>query len=170
MLDQLKRRGLDIQAFVMDHSAGKVYFKSATMSEGRKEILAAQEPKQNCTMYVVADPDVESHARMMKAVKGEGMPTLKNPFVHGNLFVTFNIEFPDQLSSHTMDQLRGLLPPPLNTTGQLDDNTDMELHTLTQMDPVQSHLSNKANMTVGGEAYDEDEANSGPWQPQCAQM
>merc|ERR1712046_95148 len=124
---------------------------------GREKILAAQERKQNCTMYALADPDAESHLRMMKAVKGEGMPTLKNPFVHGNLFIILSIEFPDKLSLDSREQLRGLLPPPLNAARESEDDADVEVHTLTDMDPVQSHISNKANMTVGGEAYDEDE-------------
>ena len=35
--------------------------------------------------YVLPDPDAKKPFRMMKAVKDEGMPTYKNPFVHGNL-------------------------------------------------------------------------------------
>merc|ERR1712224_648777 len=114
-----------------DHSAGKAYFKAAMKSGSREEILVAREPKQNCTMFVVADPDADSNLRMMKAVKDEGMPTLKNPFVHGNLFILLNIEFPSKLSFDTMDQLRQLLPSPLNTPQQSKDDTDVEVHMLT---------------------------------------
>jgi len=163
---QLIRQGIDVSGFIVDQESGRAYFKSGT----RSEILSAQQPKQHCTMYVVADPNAESSARMMKAVKGEGMPTLKNPFVYGNLFIILNIEFPQSLSSNVQEQLRELLPPPLNAPANaINDGT--EEHVLMDIDPVQSLSSNQANMSVGGQAYDEDEEVGGaPGQPQCAQM
>lgn len=107
---------------------------------------------------------------MMKAVKDEGMPTLKNPFVHGNLFIILNIEFPQSISSDVQEQLRALLPPPLHPP-TLTASDDTEVHELVDIDPVQSYSLNRSNMTVGGEAYDEDEEVRGMrGQPQCAQM
>merc|ERR1712038_2189126 len=105
---QLKRKGIDVGAFVVD--GGKAYFKQCT----REEALAAKKTKKGSTMYIVSDPDAKTAFRMMTAVKGEGMPTFKNPFVHGNLFLNLTIEFPDKLTSDAQSQLRGLLPPPLN--------------------------------------------------------
>lgn len=105
----------------------------------------------------------------MKAVKDEGMPTLKNPFVYGNLFIILNIEFPQSLSSDAQEGLKALLPPLLNTP-MLGTDDDIEVHTLVDIDPVQSCSLNQANMAVNGEAYDEDEAHARPEQPQCAQM
>lgn len=163
---ELKRRGADATAFIVDQNSGRAYFKSGP----RNDILTAREPKQNCIMYVIADPDTESHLRMMKAVKDEGMPTLKNPFLHGNLFIILNIEFPESLSSDVQERLRELLPSPLSAPPSAKDDNDTEVHILTDMDTVQSHRSNQANMTVSGEAYDEDEERSMPQQPQCAQM
>merc|ERR1712038_1425700 len=78
---QLKRKGIDVGVFVV--SGGRAHFKQGT----REEVLAAKVPKRGSTMYVVSDPDANNHLRMMKAVKDEGMPTSKNPFVHGNLFL-----------------------------------------------------------------------------------
>merc|ERR1711879_913334 len=86
---------------------------------------------------------------------GEGMPTLKNPMIQGNLFLILNIEFPESLQSETQHELRKLLPPPLNSTSTTEDD-DVEVHTLSDIDPVQSYKSNQVNMDVGGEAYDED--------------
>merc|ERR1712100_274526 len=100
-------------------------------------------------MHIAADPLAESRQRMMKAVKGEGMPTLKNPFVHGNLFIIFNIEFPQSLPEHTHEKLRALLPPPLSPP-ILDSGDDAEQHELTDIDPVRSYSSNKANMVASG--------------------
>jgi DnaJ-class molecular chaperone len=160
---QLKKRGLNVTAFVIDENSGRTYFKEGS----RDEILAAKQPKQQCTMYVVGDPSAESSSRMVKAVKGEGMPTLKNPFAHGNLFIILNIEFPEAISPKAQDQLREILPPPIHTPMSIDDD---EVYTLTDMDPVESHASNKTNMSASGEAYDEDEERSMPGQPQCRQM
>merc|ERR1712091_204223 len=106
------------------------------------------QPRRGCTTYVVADPGAQSHLRVMKAVKGEGMPTLKNPFVHGNLFIIFNTEFPQSLSSEVQEQMRNLLPPPLLPTPLAGD--DAEVHELVDIDPVQSANSNRINMVVGG--------------------
>merc|ERR1712007_105537 len=104
----------------------------------------ASQPKQNCTMYVVADPNAENHLRMMKAVKDEGMPTLKNPFVNGNLFIILNIDFPQSLSSEVQEQLRALLPPPLHAPVV---DADAEVHEVIDIDPVQSYNINRADMT-----------------------
>merc|ERR1719333_1279392 len=75
---QLKRKGIDVGVFVVDGS--RAYFKQCT----REEALAAKKTKRGSTMYIVSDPDAKRSFRMIKAVKDEGMPTYKNPFVHGN--------------------------------------------------------------------------------------
>merc|ERR1712084_183864 len=85
---QLKRKGIDVGVFVVD--SNRAYFKQGT----REEVLAAKKTRKGCTMYVLADPNANSHLRMMKAVKDEGMPTYKNPFIRGNLFINLTIEFP----------------------------------------------------------------------------
>ena len=43
-------------------------------------------------------------------VAGEGMPSKGNPFVKGNLYVAFHIDFPKTLSKDIADKLRDLLP------------------------------------------------------------
>jgi len=122
-------------------------------------------------MYVLQDLIAFNPMRIMKAVKGEGMPTYKNPFVHGNLFLILNIQFPDSLDIGKQGQLRQLLPPPLNTTTGRSD----EEHVVTDIDPVASYNANKVNMQAGGEAYDEDDEGGGGGGPggggvQCQQM
>merc|ERR1712232_989586 len=89
---QLKRKGIDVGVFVVDGS--RAYFKQCT----REEALAAKKTKRGSTMYVISDPDAKKNFRMIKAVKDEGMPTYKNPFVHGNHFLILTIEFPDSLT------------------------------------------------------------------------
>merc|ERR1712038_1325654 len=148
---QLKRKGIDVGVFVVDQR--RAYFKQCA----REEALAAKKPKKGSTMYIVSDPEAKKSFRMMKAVKGEGMPTYKNPFVHGNLFLILTIQFPANLNPETQKNLRALLPPPLNVP---KGNSDEE-HFVTDIDPVLSYNSNKVNMQAGGEAYDDDGEGEG---------
>ena len=140
------------------------------------QALAVKKTSKGKTMYIVADPDANKGLRMMQALKGEGMPTVKNPFVHGNLFLIFTIDFPESLSVETQSSLRKMLPPPLNKPKFKEDDKDVEVHTLTHMDPVASFNENKINMKGGGEAYDDEDDDdcgmrSGPGQHvQCNQQ
>eukprot|EP00747_Dinoflagellata_sp_TGD_P074860 gnl/TRDRNA2_/TRDRNA2_158494_c0_seq2.p1 gnl/TRDRNA2_/TRDRNA2_158494_c0~~gnl/TRDRNA2_/TRDRNA2_158494_c0_seq2.p1 ORF type:complete len:534 (-),score=142.56 gnl/TRDRNA2_/TRDRNA2_158494_c0_seq2:64-1581(-) len=150
---QLKRKGIDVGVFVI--YGDKAHFKQCS----REEALHAKVNKKGAMMYVVSDPNAKSSMRVMKAVKDEGMPTYKNPFIHGNLFLILNIEFPDSLAKEQQEGLQKLLPPPLNVPVSKGD--DVEIHQLVDMDPIQSYASNKVNMQTGGEAYDEDEDGGG---------
>jgi DnaJ family protein A protein 2 len=50
----------------------------------------------------------------VKMLPDEGMPSKGNPFVRGNLYVMFRVEFPNdnELPSNVVDELRKLLPEP----------------------------------------------------------
>merc|ERR1719506_155056 len=166
---QLKRKGIDVGCFCVDGQ--RAYFKQAS----REEVLAAKKTKRGTTMYVLADPNANGSLRMMKAVKDEGMPTYKNPFIHGNLFLMLTIEFPDTLTEANQAAIRKLLPPALNTTTAKPDEEGVEVHNVTDIDPVQSYNDNKVNMKAGGDdAYDEDDDDGpgmrGPGGAQCQQM
>jgi len=168
---QLKRKGIDVGVFVVDSQ--RAYFKQGT----REEVLAAKKTAKGKTMYVLGDPNAKAHLRMIKAVKDEGMPTYKNPFVHGNLFLLLTIEFPDTLTPENQKGIRSLLPPPLNVPKIKESDEGVEVHIAKDIDPVESYNSNKANMSAGGDsAYDDDEDEGGgggmrgPGGQQCQQM
>merc|ERR1712139_270480 len=167
---QLKRQGIDVGVFVVD--SNRAYFKQGT----REEIIAAKKTRKGSTMYVISDPNANAHLRLMKAVKDEGMPTVKNPFIHGNLFLMLTIEFPTTIKPEDQKKMRALLPPALNVPTISEKDEGVEVHTVTDIDPVQSYASNKANMKAGGDdAYDEDEdghggGGHGPGGVQCQQM
>jgi len=155
---QLKKQGIEVGCFVVDRE--KAVFKKCT----RAEALAAKRTRRGSTMYVATDPNEKRPVRTMMAVKDEGMPTYKNPFVHGNLFLILTIEFPDMLEPEVQDVLREFLPGPLNLPQFKDDDQSVEMHKVVKLDPVKSLNDNKINMTTGGEAYDEeeeDEADAG---------
>merc|ERR1712226_1203689 len=48
----------------------------------------------------------------IKMVRGEGMPTHKDPFNKGKLIVLFNITFPEKLDPSVAAKLAALLPKP----------------------------------------------------------
>merc|ERR1719401_1005428 len=129
---QLKRKGIDVGVFV---DGSRAYFKSCT----REEALAAKKTRRGCSMYIVSDPDAKKSFRMIKAVKDEGMPTYKNPFVHGNLFLLLTIEFPDELSVDNQKAIEKLLPPPLNVPKIKEDDANVEVHMVTDIDPITSY-------------------------------
>lgn len=136
----VKRQGIDAGAFVVDGQRG--YIKQCS----REEALQAKVSRKGCTMYVLADPTEKKPFRMMKAVKEEGMPTYNSPFVHGNLFLILSIEFPDSIPAESQDAIRKLLPPPLHKSELNETSDGVEVHTVTDIDPVWSYNSNKENM------------------------
>lgn len=65
------------------------------------------------TIYITNKAgDVIKHAEL-RVVTGEGMPLRNNPFERGDLFVEFNIDFPDDnfATIEQMQLLEALLPP-----------------------------------------------------------
>jgi len=103
---QLKEKGIGCFC----QTGGRTFFKQCTFGAA----MAARVPSKGTKLFVVSDPVSASQKRMMKAVEGEGMPRLKSPFEHGNLFVILRIEFPPSLSAETQAALCALLPPPIN--------------------------------------------------------
>merc|ERR1712232_335437 len=151
----LKRQGIDVGVFVVDGQ--RAHFKQCT----REEALAAKTTRKGHTMYIVADPDAKKAERVMKAVEDEGMPTYKNPFVHGNIVLMLTIKFPEVLDVLAQAEIKKLLPPPLNVCELQEEDPSVETHTIVDIDPVQSYNSNKINMQAGGEAYDDDDEETG---------
>ena len=110
----------------------------------------------------IIKPVVEG--RGLKAVRGEGMPTHKNPFVKGNLFILIDIVFPESLEDAPMKELKKLLPQPSEKPVDENDHS-YELHYVEDLEPSQGRSSGS-----GGEAYYEDDSPHGA-QPgvQCRQ-
>lgn len=152
---QLKRKGIDVGCFVVQN--GKASFKVCS----REEAMEGKKTKKGCTMYVLRDVNAFDSKRVMKAVKDEGMPTVKNPFICGNLFLVITIEFPTSLTPDAQTKIRQFLPPALNSTTLKDGQEGVETHFITDIDPVASHNSNKVNMKAGGEAYDDSDDERG---------
>jgi len=156
---QLKGKG--IGCFVQ--RGGKTVFKQCTTEQA----LAAKTKAKGAKLFVLQDPESTKHTRMMKAVKGEGLPRLRAPFENGNLFIAFTIEFPDAIPPAAAAELLKLLGPPKHVVKAKEDDDDVELCELTDLDPVTSFKD-----YIPAEQDDDDEEGGGPGgqRVQCAQQ
>eukprot|EP00929_Paragymnodinium_shiwhaense_P090919 TRINITY_DN50998_c0_g1_i2.p1 TRINITY_DN50998_c0_g1~~TRINITY_DN50998_c0_g1_i2.p1 ORF type:complete len:512 (+),score=118.08 TRINITY_DN50998_c0_g1_i2:106-1641(+) len=159
----LKAKGLDVTCFVVFE--GRAYFRTCP----RDEVISGKQEKKGATMYLLPNNDVPNEKRFMKAVRGEGMPTLKNPFVYGNLFLILSIEFPEALDDATQAKLRKILGNTrLNEPLFSPDDQEVEIHQVVDMDPVNSLHSNKVNMEVDHGFDEEAEAGAAAAAQQAA--
>lgn len=126
----------------------------------RDELLSAKKAKKGSRLFVVADKNASNPERMMKAVKGEGMPMHKNPFICGNLFIILKIEFPTQMDEKAVKLLKQALPAPERALKFKENADDTEIHFLSTMDPVESAKEGKAGQQHDS-AYDEDGEGGG---------
>uniref|UniRef100_A0A1B6JQ81 Chaperone DnaJ C-terminal domain-containing protein n=1 Tax=Homalodisca liturata TaxID=320908 RepID=A0A1B6JQ81_9HEMI len=88
----------------------------------------------------------------IKGIAGEGMPHYKNPFEKGNLYIKFDVTFPDNhfTSETKLQELESILPPrPQVTLPPLEDLEEVDLQ---EYDP-----NERRNDGARGEAYDDDE-------------
>lgn len=99
----------------------------------------------------------------IKMVKGEGMPSLGNPFVKGDLYIAFHVKLPEELSPKTIEQLKKILPG--NDMEEEYDAEHVEEHFMDRADL--RHFGKGGAATTGGE-YDSDE-DEGPQGVQCQQ-
>lgn len=113
----------------------------------------------------VIKPEASASAPYVKIVPNEGMPSHGNPFVKGNLYVLFRVEFPTDgdLSKKVVQQLKKLLPSPA-----MDIEYDEE-----EVEVVHLEMGDVKNFGKGGAAshdnnYDSDD-EEGPGQVQCQQ-
>jgi len=139
--------GKGVGAFVIRR--GNVIFKKCD----RTEAVAAQVPRNGSTLYVVGDPSQGGSGRAMKAVAGEGMPRGANPFENGNLFISFEIEFPEAgaLDEAARAALLKCVPKKCKALSKENDK-GVEVVSLTDVDPVASFENNKP-----AESDEEDE-------------
>jgi len=98
------------------------------------------------------------------AIRDEGMPTHKNPYVRGNLYVEFDVEFPSpqSLTPDIKKQLKKLLPAPSKMELDEDDYEEVGLEV------VDIEAEKKRHQQQSKEAYEEDEERPrGGGQPGC---
>jgi len=105
----------------------------------------------------------------VKQVNDEGLPSQGNPFVKGNLYILFRVQFPTtgDLSAEQIKALKAILPDPDDGDDMDDDDDDVEV---VHMDAADLRYFGKggSEMSGGGE-YDSDEEGAGQQGVQCQQ-
>ncbi|XP_077567370.1 dnaJ homolog subfamily A member 4 [Stigmatopora nigra] len=101
------------------------------------------------TLLITSLPGEVIKNKDMKVIQGEGMPLYRSPCEKGQLFIQFQVEFPEKhwLPEHLMFQLERLLPPREDVL-VIDDMEEVELCEVDERSKQHNH---------GREAYDEDE-------------
>jgi len=156
---QLKGKG--IGCFVQ--KGGKTVFKQCSTEQA----LAAKTSSRGSKLFIIQDPESTKHTRMMKAVKGEGLPRLRAPFENGNLFICFTIEFPNSINPTAAKELLSLLNPPKHVVKAKEDDDDVEVVEICDMDPVTSF---KDYIPAEQDDDDDEGGGGGGQRVQCAQQ
>ena len=108
------------------------------------------------------DPDTGRSMPYMMMVPKEGMPSRGNPFVKGNLYVAFHIDFPKTISADVADKLRELLPD-ANMEEEYDPNEVEECF----LEETDLRHFGKGGAEAASDDYDSDD--DGPGNVQCQQ-
>lgn len=108
----------------------------------------------------------------VKTVIGEGMPKAGEPFTKGNLYIKFDVEFPESLKKEQIAALEAVFGPASSKSkaGSPSMKDIDEEVTLIDFSKEQVRDSQR-NAKSGGNQYDEDEEGSGAGpRVQCAQQ
>lgn len=101
-----------------------------------------------------------------KAINDEEMPVYQRPFMKGNLYIHFSVDFPESFTPEQCKALEAVLPP--RTASQL---TDMELDECEETTLHDVNLEEEMRKKQSQqEAYEEEEEGSGGPRVQCAQQ
>lgn len=99
----------------------------------------------------------------LKGIKNEGMPHYKNPFEKGNLYIKFQISFPDNnfQTEEVLKSIESLLPPRSPFVMPVGENVE---------EVIMMEYTEEKREEAYNEAYDEDFAgHGGPGLP-CTQQ
>jgi DnaJ family protein A protein 2 len=125
-----------------------------------REVLIKSKPGE------VIKPEASSQHPFVKIVPNEGMPSHGNPFVKGNLYVLFRVEFPsdNELSEKAVKELKKVLPRPAMDVAYDEENVEV-----VHLDHADVKNFGKGGATSHDNNYDSDDDGEGPGQVQCQQ-
>jgi DnaJ family protein A protein 2 len=114
----------------------------------------------------VIKPEADQTRPFVKIVPGEGMPSHGNPFVKGDLYVLFRVDFPDD-GDLTPDQVEGLKK--LLPGASKGEDYDAETAEIVHLEHGIVTNFGKGGVQGGVSAYDSDDDEASPQGPQCQQ-
>ena len=105
---------------------------------------------------------------LVHCIEEEGLPDFNNPMVKGDLYITFNIVFPDKITIDNKILLDGGFNKEIHT--KIDEiETEFEVYELTEKNPNISYEKYKEVLQENEERQEETN-NPGMQQQQCAQQ
>lgn len=161
--DLFKRKGADLlitKALSLKEALTGFAWKVKHL-DGR-ELIIKSKPGE------IIKPEAVGGRPFVKCVSNEGMPSRGNPFVKGNLYVLFTIQFPQdgELSADAVEALREFLPGP--SVMDVDEaNEEVEL---VHLDTAEVANFGKGGVQGQDSAYDEDDEEGGAGQPVACQQ
>ena len=130
------------------------------------------------TLVVQLNPGEVIKPGSFHCVQGEGMPVRGNPFLKGNMYIKFDVVFPNKVPSELAEPLRGLmggLPGQRSTFGQAAPSDAIEVGTRPVAD-IKQELQRRGQeqaQQARGAAYEsdsDDDMGGGGQRVQCAQQ
>ncbi|KAL6746893.1 molecular chaperone [Haematococcus lacustris] len=128
-------------------------------------------------LKVVTAPGEVIKPDSFKCIRDEGMPIHGRPFQRGNMYIKFDVVFPDQLSPDLVNALSRALPAsvPGVENGSMELDEHEELKSLSHVEDIEAELKSRVHLGKGhaGEAYDsddEEDGGRGGQRVQCAQQ
>lgn len=129
----------------------------------QREVVIQSKPGEVIRPQAVGD----FGAPFCKIIPKEGMPSHGNPFVKGDLYVLFQVEFPHDgdLSPEVVTSLKQLLPGPSDT---MDDH-DEEAVEIVHLEHADAKNFGKGGVQNHNTTYESDDEEGGPQAVQCHQ-
>ena len=101
-------------------------------------------------------------------VEEEGMPYMDSPMIKGDLYISFNIIFPDEISIDEETLIKGGFNNRINKKIDNEIESEMEVYELIKKDPSSSY--NKYKENVKKDEYREEENTQPEGVQQCSQQ
>lgn len=159
--DSFKRKGADLlitKTLSLNEAICGFEWKITHLD--KRELIIKSKPGE------VIKPENEGSVPFVKIVPQEGMPSHGNPFVKGNLYVLFRVEFPEdgELSENVVKTLKQALPSP-----GMDLDYDEEEVEVVNLDHADVRNFGKGGASSSNSAYDSDEDDERSSAVQCQQ-
>lgn len=158
--DLFKRKGADLLITkTLSLNEALCGFEWSVTHLDKREIIIKSRPGE------VIKPESAGGQPFVKIVSGEGMPSKGNPFIKGDLYVLFTVEFPKdgELSDDIVSVLKKTLPNP-----KMDIEFDEECMEICHLEGADVKNFGKGGASVQESTYDSDEDN-GQQNVECRQ-
>lgn len=144
-----KRKGADLLITkTLSLNEALCGFEWAVPHLDKREIVIKSRPGE------VIRPESAGGQPFVKKVSGEGMPSKGNPFVKGDLYVLFTVEFPQdgEFSNEIIDVLKKTLPNP-----KMDVSYDEETAEICHLDGADVKNFGKGGASAQESNHDSDD-------------